>query len=91
MLKAWNRRVRMTAAMIKTLAIARTFSANPPALGFFSVDMLVGAGRAQGFCAFGTKRIGGFRSAHETSGACVGSSMKSAAILAPHGLKCPTL
>lgn len=47
--------------------------------------------KAQGICAFETKRIGGLRSAHDVSGARPGLSMKSAAILAPQRLKCLTL
>jgi len=37
------------------------------------------------------KRIGAARSAHDVSGDCAGLSMKSAAILAPHGLNALTL
>lgn len=42
-------------------------------------------------CYFGRKRIGALRSAHDVSGDCAGLSMKSAAILAPHGLNALTL
>ncbi len=44
-----------------------------------------------GVCYFGRKRIGAARSAHDVSGDCAGLSMKSAAILAPHGLNALTL
>src|SRR5882762_1568709 len=49
------------------------------------------AGKAQGICAFEAKRIGGFRSTQDKSGAFPGLSMKSVTILAPHELKCLTL
>ena len=42
-------------------------------------------------CYFAKKRMGATRSTHDVSGTCAGSSMKSAAIRAPHGLNALTL
>src|SRR6516225_12000020 len=41
MLKAWNSRVRMTAAMINAVAIVRMVSTNPPYRRFSSLDTVV--------------------------------------------------
>src|SRR5262245_33519236 len=41
MLKAWNRRVRMTSATINAVAIVRMVSANPPYRRFSSLDTVV--------------------------------------------------
>src|ERR1700730_12497845 len=42
MLKGWNRKVRMTSAMISACTITRRVSANRPCWRFSSVDTLIG-------------------------------------------------
>src|SRR5499427_3704208 len=42
MLKAWNRRVRMTSAMANAVATVRMVSAHPPCRRFSSLDTVIG-------------------------------------------------
>jgi hypothetical protein len=41
MLNAWNRRVRMTSAMINAATMVRTVSTNPSCQRFLSLDTLM--------------------------------------------------